>query len=193
MKHRTSAGLTLLETLVGLATAGFIISGTGILFQALLRQQELARTVVSADEELSDALRTMTRVIRHGIAVVESSSVFGAQATGNDRLVVEVPEPRGAARPTMEIQFHIQDRTLFKRRADQVAPGTPLATGVNALRFQAYRRSADQRVLLPAVVDGEANTWKNADEITISMDLDRGRQRLRQSVTISLRNRALGF
>ena len=66
MKHRTSAGLTLLETLVGLATAGFIISGTGILFQALLRQQELARTVVSADEELSDALRTMTRVIRHG-------------------------------------------------------------------------------------------------------------------------------
>lgn len=186
------AAVTLLETLVVLAVTSFLLASTGMLFQSLLRQQELARNVGSGEDALAEALRVMARVVRHAEAVVVESDRFGSEATRSDRITVLVPEPSGAAQERMEILFHVSGGTLYKCRADQPDPGLAIASGVAGLAVESAVRFESLRQLLPATVEGRALTRADSSEVVLTVWLDRGRQRLRQSVAVTLRNRRGG-
>ncbi|MFY7954068.1 MAG: hypothetical protein ACOVT5_16315 [Armatimonadaceae bacterium] len=186
---RTIKAFTLLESLLTLLIVSFVIAASGMLFSALMRQQQVVREVSKGDEILGDAFRTVVRVVRHGRMVVVDSPVFGSGASAADRLTVQVPEPDGTVPENVAIQFRVVDGVLLKRRADEASPGTALAPGAVDLQVVYYFRVGEERYVLPGTVGTKSFGIADATEVELTIDLDYGRQRFRQSTTVALRNR----
>ncbi|MCS6776139.1 MAG: hypothetical protein RMJ43_03125 [Chloroherpetonaceae bacterium] len=146
----TCAAFSLIEMLISVVLLCFVVGGTALLFSAGYRQQQQGFHDSEVQSELSAALRTMLRVVRHGRTIVARSlqARFPATArTSNARqIIVQVPEPAGAHNDTVEIRLHVSDGTLYAQRADEAPPGRALMTGVTAMAITYYRTVAGERV-----------------------------------------------
>lgn len=182
-RSRRRRGLTLLELVVALFLFGMMIAATASLLVAGQRQQTLGQDFSHVQSELRTGLRRATRTLRHGYAVVASSSsgAFSSPVSNASQVIVRVPEPTGAGALQVEVRLHVSGGVLYAQRADQAAPGTALLSGVQSLRFEYFQTSGGTRSPVDA---SPADTT----DIRITVTAAKGVAATSATTTVSLRN-----
>src|SRR5438132_1084180 len=117
---RARRGVTLVEALIAAIIFTFVISAAGALFSKGQQQQQLAQSSSQPRQDVPEALRRVTRAIRHGYWVVGSNtspastpSTCTALTSANrfsdtsSQVVVAVPEPSGTSPSKQEIRFYL--------------------------------------------------------------------------------------
>jgi prepilin-type N-terminal cleavage/methylation domain-containing protein len=156
---RTHRGVTLLEMVLTLLILSFVVLGAARLFDAGGKQQRLARGFSQDQTDLREALKHVTENSREGYAIVNPSANFGGSAPSNaSQMIVQIPEPTGAASSKVEVRYYLSGGTLYQQRADQAAPGTALVTHVDSLAFNYFKYSIGVRTAVDST-PGTANAF----------------------------------
>ncbi|MFM7323260.1 MAG: type II secretion system protein J [Armatimonadota bacterium] len=187
-KPRRIRAVTMIEALIAVAIFTFIVSAIGLLFNAVYKQQQLARNLSRGLTDLRSGFVVLTRVGRHAYRVVESTSSFGNAASSASQLIIEVPEPTGTTPATVLIRFYVTGGTLYKQRAGQSDPGTPLLDNVSSVAFRYFYNQGGTRSELPATLFGLATTIGSAREIEATVVTLEGGTSVRDVASILLRN-----
>ena len=178
-------GVSLMEMLAALLILSFIVAATATLFNTGQRQQRLGRAFSQAQTDIRVALRDAMRAIRHG-TVVNPSTNFGGNAPSNSsQVIVNVPEPTGAATSYIELRYYLSSGTLYKQRSDQNA-GSAILTGVDSLTINYFKTVYSSRTS----VDANPET---ATEVLITVTVIRERITTRVSTLIALRPFTIGL
>jgi type II secretory pathway pseudopilin PulG len=87
-------GWTLIELLASAIVLSFLVASSATLYTVWQRQSLLARNYSQAQTDLRKAFRIMLRAIRHGTAVIASSSsgTLSGQASNGSQIVVHIPQ-----------------------------------------------------------------------------------------------------
>lgn len=185
---RLRAGVTLPEVLVTALILAFVVAATAGLYTIGQAQQQTARGYSRAQTDIRSALNRITRTLRHGYRIVDTSSVgaLAGMSSGATQAIVEVPEPGAAS--TAQVRFYrAADGTVYFQRHTDAAPGTALIRGVQALTFQ-YLQTTDPGTGLatfPAPTPGQAT------EVRITITANRPHAVTTVQAYVTLRN-ALG-
>lgn len=188
MRRRDCAGVTLPEVLVTALILAFVVAATAGLYSIGQAQQRTARSYSRVQTDLRSALNRMTRTLRHGYRIVDTSTVgtLTGMSSGTSQTIVEVPQPGAAS--TAQVRFYrAADGTVYFQRHIDAAPGTPLTGGVQALRFE-YLQTTDPGTGLatfPAPAPGLAT------EVRITLTANRPPAITTVKAYVTLRN-ALG-
>lgn len=187
VRPRRSQGATLMEMLLAFVLVGFLVAGSAQLFNTGNKQQRLGRSYSQAQNDLRGALRIATRAFRHAFRVQNPSQIFtGGQPSNGSQLIVLVPDPNTTGlNPKVEMKFYLSEGTLYKRRSDENAPGTPLITGISSLAFNYFNTLDTTRT----AVDGTPST---ATEVLITVTAVREGNHIKVSALTALRNRYVG-
>lgn len=183
----------MVEALVAVSIFTFIVSSVGLVFNAVVKQQQVARNLSRGLTDLRSGVAVLTRVGRHAYRVVDSTSSFGNASSGADQLIIEVPEPTGTNPATVLIRFYVSNGTFYKQRADQAAPGTPLLDNVTSVTYRYFYNVGGTRAELPATLFGTATMIGSGREVEATLVVNEGGSTVRDVAAILLRNVSGGF
>jgi hypothetical protein len=129
----------------------FAVAASTALFVKGQQQQFLAQHYGQAQEDLREALRPLTRTMRHGFQIVPTTAVAVSGCTcfattyvsDVTQVVVVAPQPDGTSPPRVEIRFYVDNAgNLIEQRADSPATLTTLLTGVTSQSFSYYKTTS---------------------------------------------------
>jgi hypothetical protein len=184
---RARRGASMVETVATAFLLSFALAATAQLYRVGFVQQRVARSYSGAQTEGREALRRVTRTLRHGKKPVNPSTEAAFPVTTSDasQVIVKVPEPEGAATDWMEVRVHRSGTVLYAQRADQAAPGTSLLTGVAALSFNYFSVVGATRTQV-------AGAPATADEVQVTLTTLRESSYTKVSTLVNLRNAIAG-
>jgi type II secretory pathway component PulJ len=182
---RTRRGYSLIEAVVTLVILSFVVAATATMMEVGTRQQRLGRNYSEVQTELRDALRRVTRGLRHGYQVVASSTQANfatAPTSGPTQVIVKLPQAGGGI---IEVRYHLSNGTLYSQREDETAPGTARLTEVDSLSLSYYQTVGSVR----SAADSSPG---DATEIRFYVTATRGSATTPVEALVALRNRLAG-
>lgn len=138
--RRARRGALLVETLAAVLILTFLVWATARFYIVGIAQQRLGQGYSQAQTNIRTALRSVTRTIRHGYAVVPSvsSGNLNGKTSTTSQIIVTVPQATGS--PTINILFYVSNGTLYYQRSTDTSP-TVMITGVQSLTLTYYKTS----------------------------------------------------
>jgi Tfp pilus assembly protein PilW len=185
-RRKSRRGTSLVELMAVAFILAFVAIGTMSLYRVGDQQQRTARFYSDAQSVVREAIRRMTRTVRHSRGVVVGSSVTNFSAAPNSttsQIIVATPEPGTTG--TEYIRFYLSGTTLYAQRHDDTGAGLAIATGVQSMTISYYVTSVDASGLIRTSVNGAPAT---ATEVQVSLVVKSGTVTTTEAAYVELRN-----
>jgi len=137
-----------MELLGATLLLAFVTSATAALYHVGTRQQRNAQFYSETQTDLKEALRRITRTIRHGgwggVGVVMGSSVTNFAGVANStasQIIVSVPQPNAIGSDQVRIYMD-GSGNVYAQRNDSVGAGTLMLAGPSStIAFRYWQTS----------------------------------------------------
>ena len=189
--RKRSRGYSLVEMLGAAMILAFVSLGTVMLYRVGDKTQRTARFYSDAQSQVREALRRVSRTVRHANGVVTNSLVANfstAPSSDTTQVIVETPAP--ASTSTEYIRFYLNGTTLYAQRHDDTDAGIAITSGVQSMTVNYYYTTVTSSGISRTRVNGAPTT---ATEVQITLVLKSGTVTTTENVFVELRNHSLGL
>lgn len=186
-RARSRRGVTFIEMAVTALVLAFIVAATAGLYNIGQRQQLIGGRYSANQTNMREALRRMTRALRHGYAVVGTSSAgsLSGISSGAGQVVVRVPDPGGATQSDL-LFYRSPAGAIYYLGQNDPAPGTKLLDNVQSLTFNYFQTTPSGTTVVDA-------TPSQATEVMITMTAVSRPATTTVTAYVNLRNAIGGF